>query len=240
MNKINYNYDPNKQLCVYPTGSESQYESFQAIFAHIMAASYGDMTQEKSPYELLCIKNKIKLMNKRPTKTDLQKYNKIIFFKKPTSGSTHYIAYLNAKKLDPYDYFQANKTQGFCQMFAYFLVMNDIANFKKVDQSKKIDVDNFNKLSFNTQCCLKKSLNIIKNNDDIKKKFKSEFKNIMNDSKKVKYYGIKKKTTLNKYLSDFKKINDQLIAVKHYIYDQPLKGYRKNSARPELWNSYIF
>ena len=239
--KINDDYNPDKKLCVFPTGSEPQYESFQSIFARIMGATYPIQKNinKFNAYELLCLKYDIKLMNEKPKKSDFKKHERIIYFKNPKSGSTHYIAYLNGKKLDPYDYFQAKGTQGFCQMFSFFLVIDDTHLFEKVDQTKKINEENFNKLTKNTQNCFTKSLEIIKGNKDVLELFKTEF-NYIKDFE-ADYYGISKAKSMsfNKYISDFVKINNNLTSVKHYIYDLPLKGWRKSAPKEILWESYM-
>ena len=247
-----------KSLCVQPTikktkktNPEAQYEAFQSIFADIMYASYPPQlidTSLMSTYELLCYKYNIILVDLSGgsvanLKKKMREYNivpssKVIFFN-PT-GTTHYIAYINGNKLNPYDYYQVKGSQGFCQTFAFFLATSDTDDFIVVDQNSKIDEDNFNKLALNTQMCATKIFNILDNDLDIMGKFKEQFNSIYNNPKLRKKYGIKVGTTCEQYLHDFRWINNDLNSVKDYIYDLPLEGWPEKGSRDELWFSYNF
>ena len=234
--KTNIHYNPNPKLCIFPTDNESQYEAFQAIIADIMYANFPPETSESkmSAYELLCQINDIKLITPTPTQNDKKKYDKIIYFS--GKATTHYKGFRNKTILDPYYFYQAEKTQGFCQLFAYFLVMEETNGFKLVDQTRKIDVENFNKLAHNTQLCAKKFLELLDTNSLIKERFKMYFEYNVKQPKYIKKHGIKEGTSCDTFLSDFENINDDLNNVKHYIYDQPLKGGNDKS---DLWFSYM-
>ena len=240
----------NKELSVQPTGTESQYEAFLSIFAYIMA---GDI-EPPSAYKLLCLSSNIQLTNNKPidrTTRNLNSLsntlsNKLIYYDN-TKTTTHYIGYLNKEEKNPYNYYQANGTQGFCQMFAYFLVMNDIDGFHIIDQSKKIDINNFNKLAINTQLCAEKALNLLITNKDVYVRFEEQFNEIMmnkplslkdhrNDNSK--YYGIKIGTTCDKYIKDFIIINSDINNIKYYIVDQPLNKWNNSKPKHDLLDSY--
>ena len=221
-------YPVDNSLSVIPTEGEAQYEAFQSIFAKIMSSHYPPKitepeTNDMSPYELLCFKKGIKLFTL--DKSGFTKGNGIYF---KQGQVTHYIAFNNIK-LNPYDKYQPRNTQGFCQMFAYFMYVGDVSQFQFVDQTKKIDVPNFKLLAENTYRCGIKSIKLLRENPDIYMKFDQEFKNLIQD----KAYGIKAGTTLEKYLADFEKL--QLKSTMYYIYDQPLVGYRPKAGKPELW-----
>ena len=159
---------------------------------------------------------------------------KIIFYK--PSSCTHYKSLLNNKVFDPYDLYQAKKTQGFCQMFAYFITVNDKSEFKEVGKqttAEPVNIDKFNKLAHNTQACAIKTIDLIESNPDIMKLFKLYF----NDEKKDPNKGIKKRTTCDKYLKDFRLINEQIDMVKDYIMDNPLVTGTKKK-RDMIYFSY--
>lgn len=221
-------YPVNPSLCVIPTGTESQYESFQSIFANIMSSNIPpriapEQKADMSPYELLCFNKNIKLYTLQ--KPNYSKGNGIYF---EPGGITHYIAFNNSIQ-NPYDKYQAKNTQGFCQMFAFFMYLGDTGSFQVVDQAKKIDIENFKLLSNNTYTCGLKSIKVLRENPDVYAKFKEDFNALVPDAE----YGIKPGTTLEKYLSDFEKLS--LKSAMYYMYDQPLVGYKPKSAKPDIW-----
>jgi len=245
---VKYVYE---SLCVQPnaTPPEAQYEAFQSIFADIMYASYPPQlidTSLMTTYELLCYKYNIILVDlsgesvanlkKKMREYNIDPNSKVIFFN-PT-GTTHYIAYINGNKLNPYDFYQVKGSQGFCQTFAFFLATSDTDDFIVVDQNSKIDEDNFNKLALNTQICATKIFDILDNDLDIMEKFKEQFNSIYNNPKSRKKYGIKVGTTCEQYLHDFRWINSDLNSVRDYIYDLDLQGWPKKKPKDELWFSY--
>jgi hypothetical protein len=272
-----YKYPIDTSLCVLPTPlarlkdlveQESQYEAFQSIFAHFMAADPNRKPYDLpiTPYEILCREHNILLI---PTKDDRASVIKlkekqeamggmrIIFFN--PSKTTHYKALIKGQVRDPYKYYQANKTQGFCQMFAFLLAINDdidlttndIPGFKKVYQNPVVDLTeenpnytHFNSLVINSHMCLKEGLKYIRKSKNVYKAFEREFNVLVNDPKIDKYtgltqrehYGIKEGTEFNKYISDFEKINNDFSSVAYYIYDQPMKIV---GDRQILWDEYF-
>ena len=236
--EIKYTYPVLQQLSVVPDpptarkGSEAQYEAYQSIFAHIMFAHIDQTVAEAemSPYEVLCRKNHISLF---PLTNDehIHAYNGI-YFKGKTM--THYIAKRDAVKLDPYDLYQARGTQGFCQMFAYFMYMRDLDGFVVVDQSRKIDDANFKKLAWNTYVCGQKAINLIQSDKDVFAKFKGEYDQIMESRSDRDHFGIKEGTSVEKYLDEFKKLT--LLSTMLYIYDQPLVEWPFGKPKPSLWS----
>jgi len=159
---------------------------------------------------------------------------KIIFYK--PSSCTHYKSLMNGKVFDPYDLFQSKNTQGFCQMFAYFITIDDISEFKEVGKqttSSPVDIDKFNKLAHNTQVCATKTLDLIESDKEIMKIFKYYFNDEIKDPNK----GIKKRTTCEKYLKDFRLINEQIDMIKDYIIDNPLVTGTKDK-RTMIYFSY--
>ena len=221
------------KLSVQPSGGvtgESQWEAYQSIFAYIMN---GD---ETSPYYKLLEKNGIDLLKtERQTRNGPSLPDKYIYFRANDDNSTHFIAYLNGIEINPYKYYQAKDTQGFCQMFSYFLIMQDTIGFIPVNQDKQIDNKTFNNLALNTQKCAEKSLAIInkknKKNEEIYKLFEQDFNTLMETESDI--YGIKPRTTVDKYLEEFNELNKDLQNVKEYIVDQPLEGWSQDDNKRE-------
>jgi len=145
-----------------------------------------------------------------------------IYYSPNKDGTTHFCSVLNKKWKDPYDYFQFPFSHGFCQLFAYFLNINDLKDFQKVNFSK-ISLNNFEKYCYNTFKCLDKFIKILETNKDISKNFEIEFKQL--DKEK---YGICKETTYQMFLSDLKYLTEEM--VKYYIFEfyQDYKDFKKN------------
>jgi hypothetical protein len=161
----------------------------------------------------------------------------ICFENKP---ETHYIGLCKKSAtetieiFDPYASVQIYDSQGFCQMFAFFLIF-DPSGFEPVTQDKKIDVDTFNKLAHNSQHCFEKIYRILHlpENNNVLKKFEEDFTQL-----DMNYYGIKPGTTCAQYLHDFKQLNLDINAVKYYIYDQPLVKWKQGVPKESLWKSF--
>jgi hypothetical protein len=239
----------NPQLCVIPNDGEAQYEAFQSIFAEIMSATYDDKTVKKtkvlrkklvkpanpSPYELLCYKNNIELVPVEiGTVPDPTTHHpRFIFY--DGSDITHYQAMVNRTVRNPYEKLQAYNTQGFCQMFAFFLATDNVTGFEEADQSRKIDVTNFKILANNTQACLRKTLSIMRSDQEVLARFAEFFNNIMSSEESRIKRGVKPGTTYDRYLNEFEAINEDLNYVKAYTYDIPLLGWKSLTPRPTLW-----
>jgi hypothetical protein len=217
----------NSALCVVPTEGEPQWESFQSILTRILAGNVSKIIIDPklmTTYELLCSKYGIKLILSRlkPTK-GYQQGNKVIFYSK--AATTHYKAItVDNKVRNPYDYFQASGTQGFCQMFAFFLAINSLDGFQVVVQTPIVDLINFNKIALNNHVCCIRTIQLIQSSPDILDRFTREFNEIMIDKDSRNYYGIKPGTTSDIFLRDFLIINSDIRNVKYYVYNSPLNG----------------
>lgn len=228
-------YEPNLSLCVLPKGTESQYEAFQSVFAAIMFAYYPPIpgnNPTSSAYESLCYGLGVHLVAMPgqgvPTVSPGQK---VVFFK--ATGTTHYKAITEAGAvIDPYVALQAKGTQGFCQMFALLCAIGHTGGLVQVDQTRKIDGENFKKLIWNNQICFIRAMELLNGNTDAVGKFIQAFDILKTDPK----YGIKPGTTAQKYMEDFSKINQSLRSIAFYVYDQPLEGWRPKVGKQELWD----
>jgi len=233
-------------MCVIPNTPdrkrESQFEAFQSIIAFILNADHD------SPYTLLCRNYGIDIFEKSERKKlkDSSIINPFVEFKQSTK-STHYIGHKieidsNHKKkiisLDPYKFFQSPGTQGFCQLFAFFLSSNDVNDFTKIDDANITDFLKFETYVLNTQNCLKKLLNLFKIYNAFKLEFKSKFEQIVLDDSLRNYYGIQTHTTFNKFLFDLKFFSKNLQPIRYYIYDLPIK-IPSNSFKDSLWFDHI-
>jgi hypothetical protein len=202
------------------TENESQFEAFQAILTLLLNADID------SPYSLLLKKNNIPLFLKNSKNSSI--HNDGIFYNRPYKGSTHYITKKNGKWFDPYDDYQPKGTQGFCQLFAYFIYKEDVKDFKKVKVNQKVTVSNFSDYAFNSYQCLQKFFQVLKDNPKVMTRLEEKFKTV-----DKKMYGIRPRTTARQYLKEFAELPFQ--AVLYYIYDNPLKGWKHGAPRPELW-----
>lgn len=231
----------NKKLCVHPTTGESQYEAFQAIIAAIMSAKIRGKKEVATPtsitpYELLCNKYGITLIastdmprnivTRRSGKEPSKVLPPSIYY--AGKDITHYRAYVEGSVADPYDYFQARNTQGFCQMFAFFLAIGDTKDFVVVDQSTQITPEEFQKLAYNTWMCGRKTLDMLLTNPDVLKLFTIDYNNYIRDDP---HYGVVKRASAEQFLDDLGKLD--LSDVYFYIYDQPLVGW-KGQEKSEL------
>ena len=160
--------------------------------------------------------------------------DKVIFYK--PSSRTHYKSLLNDKIYDPYNLYQSVNTQGFCQMFAYFITLNNTDDFKEVGPQNiksPVDIDKFNVLAYNTQVCAQKTLDLIESDPEILELFIYYFKEEKKDIKK----GINEYASCNDYLNDFRLINKNIDMIKDYVIDNPLvTGSKKN--RDMIYFSY--
>jgi len=232
------------ELCVLPTEGESQYEAFQSIIDAIMSAKI-EKGGKLTPYELLCKHHEITIFqyDQFPSTPEgvnemfreNSKTNLAICFK--PDEVTHYIGLKktddseNVEVWNPYASVQADDSQGFCQMFAFFLLM-DPTGFVQVNQSKKINPTEFNKLCSNTQVCLKKTIDILRADKAVYTRFNLDFSEIDKAA-----YGIKPTTICKQYLDDFLALNET-DAVKYYMYDRKLRGWTPREPRPALWTSF--
>ncbi len=252
----------NLELNIKPTGDETLWEAYQAIFAFIMNAELD------SPYSKLCEIFKIKLtrldenfdksfndnedydsqFTKKIKKkyTDLKSNKYIFFIPKITDFSeneeTHYIAFKNGEMLNPYSYFQADDTQGFCQMFAFLLAeydLNDLISKKgyKLHYNKRFTTaeifnnphNNYIQNTIdNNQLCANESINLIKTNTKVYERFEKEFYKLTFN----KEYGIEKNTSLKTYFNQFLEINKNKENVKAYVLDNPIYKWQEDGKNP--------
>jgi hypothetical protein len=259
-----YPFYVDEDLCVTPSRhytdskveSESQYEAFQSIFAKLMAGqSIVETNREKmNAYELLCynagialLPNEQKCNTKKPRAIQFQP-NKV----------THYQACLlitdnkgnkKSKKYDPYDSYQYAGSQGFCQMFAYFIAKGDTAEFINYRNGKPIaelikeintppfNLESYNALITNTYICGQKSIDAVRNNSSVLQAFTIGFDSIYADERSRKYYSIKDGTTAIQYLDQFYSLSKDHVAF--YIFDRDgfIKGNGSipGTLRYELW-----
>jgi hypothetical protein len=215
-------------MSVIPNEGESQFESYQAIITAILYAHYPPHTtvDTMSPYEFICHRAGITLRAGKKPKIGIIS-GPVIF-----NTVTHYKVMLtNGSVLDSYKSFQAKGTQGFCQMFAFFLAIDDLNGFIHVDQTHKIDRKNFKLLADNTFECLQKLLNLIDSDTEFRDRCELEF-NLLDYDR----YNIKPGTKFNRFLRELRWfVPDDVM---YYIYDQPLVGWPQCKRTVELWDYF--
>jgi len=222
-------YPVNYELCVLPSMKEreSQFEAFQSILAYMLNAN------EDSPYTQLLKKHNIPLSLLSKTKEGKEDKDGI-YYKRPYRGSTHYIVKKEGKFIDPYDEYQPKGTQGFCQLFAFFIFQGKEATekLKKVHVEKKVTVENFSNYAHNTFQCLQQFLSLLKTNNDIYECMTQSFRQL--DKKR---FGIQPRITFSRFIRDLSQLD--MKSVKYYIYDNPLKGWKQGEPKTELWESIL-
>ena len=224
-NEINGNYS------IIPNDGETQYESYQSIFAKIM-----DLT-DGSPYKEICKIDDIEIVpdcaaQRRPGKTQ----TKILYLEEKEHA--HFKGFVEGKVMDPYDYYQLKNSEGFCQMFAYFITSNNTNDFIEINEAPLFNTAyeiNIIKqkiianLAKNTQKCCEKSIDLL--NALKYKKAKEFFDNKFQELKTERTHGIPIELTLDKYLKEFEEINSKLINIEAYIIENYEKIYNDETKR---------
>jgi hypothetical protein len=164
------------------------------------------------------------------------KFNKCIFYygDKNEKGEivpteTHYRVLIKGSKigrnktpiiiweiLDPYHLYQISGSHGFCQMFAYFISIEDTDDLKKIETAKNDRNEKFNIYRFDTFQCLQKTLSLIDKRrseliGDIEKEFndlKKEDIALLKKKKKEKW-GIGKEMTIEDFLTQLKEFKEE-------------------------------
>lgn len=222
-------YPVDFDLCVLPSieEKETQFEAFQAILTRLLNANFD------SVYSLMLRKHSIPLF--LSSKENKENKKDGIYYQRPYRGSTHYTVIKNGKVLDPYDFYQPQGTQGFCQLFAFFMFIHQVDDFKLVRVHKKVSVENFVDYAHNTLQCLKQFLDILKSDSKLRKVFQQRFRQFVKNEGEE--YGISPKTSPTRFLRDLSKLT--LSSSQYYIYDNPLKGWKSKQAKEDLWNAIL-
>tara|TARA_B100000902_G_scaffold379611_1_gene414099 strand:- start:3880 stop:4701 length:822 start_codon:yes stop_codon:yes gene_type:complete len=219
----------NRDWSIKPTQGESRFESYLAILTTLLGTDtiYSTLVDNLPG----CVKiEEVKRKNDLP-KTNENLSSPVIYFYKPNGdGTTHYRVYLletsydDRKKIyrnkwiinDPYALFQKHSSQGFCQMFAYFIVKNDTNDFinkNDINHHDLNDVDFNETHSYNTFACLKKTLELISDFPNIYDLIEKEFEGLKFEVEGD--YGIPKNMPFTKFVNELKAF--QLDDVNEYI-----------------------
>lgn len=207
-----------------PTDGESMFESYHSVLVNLLGTKeiYQKIV-ETSNYDIPVSVQEVKHKNANP-KTSVGMVHPITYFYTPNdtcevSGATHYKVYSyennntgrrnNGKRwttIDPYDLYQKPLSQGFCQMFAYFIAVNDVEgfidkrNYSQISKEEEKDIHKKNMYQ-----CLKKTLNLIKNikiNDvELYQEILIEFEDIKQEPE----YGIPDNMSFDDFIRDFEK-----------------------------------
>jgi hypothetical protein len=177
---------------IQPTGDESLFEAYLAILTDILGVGeiYQGLidyynNQENRHIKFDTTNTKSSLPRRKTGDKDPIIYN----YTPGSSGATHFRVYKpspnatsarNAWEIvDPYDLYQKPGTQGFCQMFAYFIATDNTDGFIIVN--KEDSEDNLQ----NTYMCLRKVLKLIEeSNPDLIQKMEEGFEDCKDDSGK--------------------------------------------------------
>jgi len=223
-----YRYPVNRNLCIYPTEpyerQETQFEAFQSVLATMLSA------EEDSPYMALASMYELpvvelELKGKYTTKPDG------IYYKPAYRGSTHYVAVRGGQVYNPYDYYQPPNTQGFCQLFAFFLAIGDIEDFQRIPKGiRSTSRDTFDKYAYNTYTALQKLLVLLNDNRELDAHMEVTFGQLPRAN-----YGIRCRSYA-RFKRDLSLLT--LDNVRFYIIDQTLPG-ESYAQRSRLW-AYVW
>jgi hypothetical protein len=219
-------------LCVRPTAGETLFESFQAIIAHIL---YADISgRETTPYVSLCERAGITLVASRTAPRSHPTDGPIIFYSPHTV--THYKVLTEHNiVLDPYKFYQAKGTQGFCQLFAYFLAIGDTDEFMEVgEQTETITNEQFYNLAYNNVVCARKFCDLFEGDAIFREMFCRSFNRDIIGNRA--FFGLVGRVTCEMFIEHLKSldIRDAML----YVFDHPLAGIEKirGPNRQRLWD----
>ena len=203
---------PRRILKIKPTEGESVFESYFAVLSTLVGTReiFRKLVEESGIARVQEVKNK----SDNPNTSTHDKRPIIYFFKPLNDGSTHYRVYSFLEKYDerkktvvgkwtttdPYSLYQKQKSQGFCQMFAYFIAVNDTTDFINKEYQQEADLKELHK--HNTFMCLKKTIKLLEETNVIKKIISEQFEHIKYDTE-VKY-GIPDNMKYDDFIIDLK------------------------------------
>ena len=210
------------ELPIQPTDDESLFETYLAILTDILGVEeiyqglidyYNDEENRHIKFDTVATKS---AFPRRETgDTDPIIYN----YEPGSNGDTHFRVYKpnpNATRaynaweiVDPYDLYQKPRTQGFCQMFAYFIATDNTDEFIMVNGE---DSDDNKKIVYqkNTYLCLRKVLQLInaikeKPKPDLIQKMEEGFqdcKDYKNKDKRKEYGIVDKSMTFEDFIKN--------------------------------------
>jgi len=214
-NTPGYNYPINTQLCIYPTEpydeQETQFEAFQSVLARMLSADDG------SPYVVLAT-----LYGLNVEEINLEGVDYVlnlpdgVYYRPAYMGSTHYLGVRDGRVYDPYDYFQPPHTQGFCQMFAFFLAVGDVRDFQRVGTQRSTSLATLEKYTHNTYTALRKLLALLDTHRELDMSMRNSFQRLNRAE-----YGIRCRT-YDRFKNDLALLT--VSDVRFYIIDNPLPG----------------
>lgn len=217
-----YYFPINPELCVYPTEpfdeQETQFEAFQSVLANILSAD------EDSPYVWLASTYGLSVTEIGDPMDFLPDG---IYYYPEEQGSTHYVAVRGGSVYDPYDYFQPPDTQGFCQLFAFFLAVNDVQAFQVIPKGLRNTTQaTFDKYVHNTYTALQKLLELLDSDRALDVRMRASFQRVPPAD-----YGIRCRS-YDRFKRDLARLT--LTDVRFYIIDQSIP-VDSHAQRDRLW-----
>ena len=206
---------------IEPNMGESRFESYLAILTDLIGTDNIYETIVKTNNTIISVQ-KVSTKNSLPKIVD-NLYQPIIYYYEPRSldKSTHYRVYAhhetygrNNKKtyrwtiIDPYDRYQKRNSHGFCQMFAFFITINDTDGFwNKAEPPYNSNEDMEPLHTHNTFVCLQKTIKLIEELPrSTKETIEREFEYIKNpnDDYHIPDYGIPHNMRFDDFISEMK------------------------------------
>lgn len=206
---------PKRILEIKPTEGESVFESYFAILSSLVGTRnvYQKIVEDSGITRVEEVKNK----NDNPNTSVDDKRPIIYFFEPRRDGSTHYrvysfgVHYDERKKkrvgkwstTDPYFLYQKQGSQGFCQMFAYFIATNDTDEFLNKEDQHLDSNELYNLHKHNTFQCLQKTIKLLEVSPTITHLICEQFEHIKYD--REVNYGIPAHMTFADFFRDLKR-----------------------------------
>ena len=207
---------------ISPTEGESRFESYLAVLTALLGTQeiYKNIVDETSDnISIQSVVGKDTL----PT-TQKNNFNPIIYHYEKSNNNadddgdddTHYRVYSYEKNdtsrrgnvfrwkiIDPYDLYQKKNSQGFCQMFAFYIATNNTNGFIDKTKEEELTKKRVKEIHLhNTFVCLQKTLDLM--TDTLSPKLLNTMKIEFSDIAKDAQYGVPKNMKFSDFINDLK------------------------------------
>ena len=207
---------------IIPTEGESRFESYLAVLTALLGTQeiYKNIVDETSDnISIQTVVGKDTL----PT-TQKNNFNPIIYHYEKSKNNTdddgdddtHYRVYSYEKNdtsrrgnvfrwkiIDPYDLYQKKNSQGFCQMFAFYIATNNTDGFIDKTKEEELTKKRVKEIHLhNTFVCLQKTLDLM--TDTLSPKLLNTMEIEFSDIAKDAQYGVSKNMKFSDFINDLK------------------------------------
>ena len=207
---------------ISPTEGESRFESYLAVLTALLGTQeiYKNIVDETS--DNISIQTVVG-KNTLPT-TQKNNFNPFIYHYEKSKNNTdddgdddtHYRVYSYEKNdtsrrgnvfrwkiIDPYDLYQKKNSQGFCQMFAFYIATNNTDGFIDKTKEEELTKKRVKEIHLhNTFVCLQKTLDLM--TDTLSPKLLNTMEIEFSDIAKDAQYGVPKNMKFSDFINDLK------------------------------------